>query len=347
METTNHGPARSPDDRTNGRWGLSFPLNGVPLWAHREVLAEAESLGYTDGWTPEVAGSDGFVPIGVAAAVTTHMRLGTAIANVFTRGPALLAMTAATAAEAAPGRFCLGVGVGSHAIVESWNGLELKRPMQRLRETIVFLRATLAGEKASNESLGVGGFRLTRTFTAAPPIFVAALREKMLSLAGTLGDGILINFLSPSDVTKVVSVASRAAEDAGRDPQRLEVVCVLPVLAGGREKASRAYARRMSAAYLSTPVYGAFQAWLGRGDSLRPMTDAWNAGDRLAAVELVPEDVIDDLFVIGDPKRCLDKIESYCQAGVTTPVLSFVSAAEEPDEVGRQAQWMMRQLARH
>ena len=76
------------------RWGLTFPLDGVPLPAHREVLREAESLGYTDAWTAEVDGLDAFTPVALAAAWTEKLRLGTAIANVFTRGPALLAQTA-------------------------------------------------------------------------------------------------------------------------------------------------------------------------------------------------------------------------------------------------------------
>ncbi|MCH7522729.1 MAG: LLM class flavin-dependent oxidoreductase, partial [Chloroflexi bacterium] len=87
------------------RWGITFPLEGVPLLEHREVLQEAERLGYTDAWTAEVDGTDAFVPLALAASWTSELRLGCAIANVFTRGPALLAMEAAAVAEAAPGRF--------------------------------------------------------------------------------------------------------------------------------------------------------------------------------------------------------------------------------------------------
>ena len=85
------------------RWGFTFPLEGVPLSEHRAVLQEAERLGYTDAWTAEVDGHDAFVPLALAAAWTEKIRLGTAIANVFTRGPALLAMEAAAMADAAPG----------------------------------------------------------------------------------------------------------------------------------------------------------------------------------------------------------------------------------------------------
>ena len=117
------------------RWGITFPLEGVPLLEHREVLQEAERLGYTDAWTAEVDGTDAFVPLALASSWTSELRLGSAIANVFTRGPALLAMEAAAVAEAAPGRFCLGIGASSPAIVERWNGTAFDEDSQRLRSS--------------------------------------------------------------------------------------------------------------------------------------------------------------------------------------------------------------------
>src|SRR4029453_7283434 len=107
------------------------------------------------------------------------MRLGTAIANVFTRGPATLAMCAAGVAEVAPGRFCLGVGAGSQPIVESWNGDVFARPATRVREMVQFLRQALTGERVvfRGETFSVNGFRLTRPPAGPLPIFVAAPRR--------------------------------------------------------------------------------------------------------------------------------------------------------------------------
>src|SRR3989304_9936083 len=122
------------------RWGLTFPLDGVPLPAHREVLREAESLGYTDAWTAEVDGPDAFTPVALAAAWTERIRLGTAIASVFTRTPTVMAQTAWAIAEAAPGRFCLGLGSSSPAIVENWNGGPFRKPLTRVRDTPAVLR---------------------------------------------------------------------------------------------------------------------------------------------------------------------------------------------------------------
>ena len=317
------------------RWGLTFPLDGVPLPAHRELLREAETLGYTDAWTLEVDGLDSFTPAALAATWTDKIRIGTAIANVFTRGPALLAQSAVAVAEVAGGRFCLGVGSSSPAIVENWNGVPFERPYTRMRETVAFLKSVFAGGKAQSEELGVRGFRIGRRVARPPPIFIAALQERMLRLAGSEGDGVIINWLTPDDVPKVVAVAKDAARAAGRDADALEVVCRIMVLPTENEELARFVARRAVAGYLTTPVYGGFHEWLGRGEALRPMQEAWDAGDRKAATELAPEELIEGLFVTGDAQSCLDQIEAYCRNGVTLPVLNLMSV--EPDADARGA----------
>jgi probable F420-dependent oxidoreductase len=328
------------------RWGLTFPLDGVALGAHQTVLEEAEALGYTDAWTAEIDGPDAFTPIVLASLWTKRLRLGTAIANVFTRGPSLLAQTAAAVSDLAPGRVVLGIGSSSPAIVENWNGVELRKPLERVRETVAFLRDVFAGERAVSEPLGVRGFRLGRRVHSPPPIYVGALREGMLRLAGSMADGVIINWLAPKDVPKVVTVAREAAGAAGRDADGLDVACRIFVIPTASDEVARAIARRAIAGYMTTPVYGPFQAWLGRGDALRPMQQAWDAGDRKAATELVPDSVIEDLFVIGGRQACLDKIEEYVRNGVRTPVLSFLPTTLDPKELGERNVAVMRELSR-
>src|ERR1700731_1088600 len=105
------------------RWGITLPLRGVPLADQRDLVASLPDLGYTDAWSSEVNGPDAFTPLALAAQWTAGLRFGTAIAGIYNRGPALLAMNAATCAALAPGRFVLGIGVSSPVIVEDWNGV--------------------------------------------------------------------------------------------------------------------------------------------------------------------------------------------------------------------------------
>src|ERR687894_2180171 len=136
------------------RWGLTLPLPGTPLAAHRDLVRRAETAGYTDFWTGETAGPDGFTPLALSAAWTERARLGTGIVGVFQRGPALLAQQAAALADASEGRFVLGLGSSSDRIVEGWNQIPFERPLQKVSETVDFLRVALAGDRTDT------GFKL-------------------------------------------------------------------------------------------------------------------------------------------------------------------------------------------
>ena len=131
------------------RWGLTIPLPGLRLAEQRELIGSLPDLGYTDLWSAETTGNDAFTPLALAAQWAPELRLGTAIVPVYTRGPGLLAMSAATIADLAPGRFVLGIGSSSPAIVERWNATPFTEPMTRTAETLEFLRRALAGEKVT------------------------------------------------------------------------------------------------------------------------------------------------------------------------------------------------------
>src|SRR4029453_11794684 len=172
------------------RWALSVPIDGFALPEHADLAREAERLGYTDAWSYEADGLDCFASL-APLALAPGMRLGTALPHGFPRGPATLAMSAATVADLAPGRFILGIGAGSQPIVESWNGGHFALPATRVREMVQVVRAVLAGERVvfRGKALTVDGFRLVRPPTTPVPIYVAALRAGMLRVAGGGGAG--------------------------------------------------------------------------------------------------------------------------------------------------------------
>ena len=125
------------------RPGITIPFDGIPLHAHREWFARLRELGYTDLWSAEVDGSDGFTPLALAAAWEPQLNLGVAITPAYTRGPALLAQSLASMADAAPGRFAFGLGASSEVIVANWNGLAFENQYRRVRDTLRFLQAGL------------------------------------------------------------------------------------------------------------------------------------------------------------------------------------------------------------
>lgn len=328
------------------RWSLSVPMDGFILAEHADLAREAERLGYTDAWSFEVDHVDCFSPLAVVGLVT-RMRVGTAIANVYTRGPATLASCAAGLAEIAPGRFCLGIGAGSQPIVESWNGGRFHRPATRVREMAQVLRAALAGERVTfrGATLSVDGFRLSRTLPAPVPIHVAALRPGMLRVAGEVGDGAIINWLSVEDVPKSVAVVREAARKAGRDPDAIEITARLMINVDPPTPESDVGVRRHITAYLNVPVYRAFHQWLGRTEALQPMWDAWGQGDRKGALAAIPPRVVQDLIVRGTMAEIRAHVERYMAAGVDTAFLQLSTFEQDPARKRQVLLDAMRALA--
>jgi probable F420-dependent oxidoreductase len=328
------------------RWGLTVPLDGIPLRAHETVYREAERLGYTDLWSYE-SDVDPWTPLALAAAWTEHATLGTAIVGAFTRGPAIIAMGAAALAETAPGRVVVGIGAGSNVTVERWNGGVFARPLTRVTEVVRAVRQALDGQAmdVQGETLRVSGFRLGRPVPARVPIYVAALQERMLRQAVRIADGVITNWLSAQDVRRVAAVVREEARAAGKDPDAIAIVCRISVCPARDVAAAREQYRRAITAYLNVPVYRRFQQWLGRGEALAEMHARWDAGDRRGALAAVPERAVDELAVIGSPDECRAHVRAYVANGVTVPVLNVMNLEREPAARGAEALRMLRALA--
>lgn len=305
------------------RWGLTIPLPGIPLAEHRDIVRALPDLGYTDAWSAETNGFDAFTPLALAAAWEPTLRLGTAIVPVFTRGPALIAMSAAALAAAAPGRFVLGLGASSPVIVGGWNGITFERPYERTRDVLRAVRAALAGERVTGEfaTVAIHRFKLEQPPDPPPPILLAALRPQMLRLAGREADGAILNWLAAYDVARSIAAMG--------DPNR-EVVARIFVCPTADATYARNLGRALISTYLTIPAYAAFHEWLGRGERLAAMQERSAAGDRAGAAAAVPDDVVDDLIIHGDPARCREQLQAYADAGVTTPILALLPTPAGP-----------------
>ena len=301
------------------RHGMTIPFDG-PLHAQKDRFRELVDLGYTDVWSAETDGADGFTPLALASVWAPELRLGTAIIPAFTRGPACLASSVGAMAQAAPGRFAIGLGTSSDVIVERWNGIPFEEPYKKIRDMVRFLRTALAGEKVVEDydTFSVKGFRLKALPPEPVPIVVAALRSGMLQLAGREADGAIINWLSDEDVKTVAPIVHEAAPDGAEREIVARIFCA-PI-----DDPDTVYpaAKFAIAAYMNVPVYRKFHEWLGRGEVFQPMWDKWAEGDRKGAVEAIPNSVVDELIVHGPPEACREKIQRYMANGVTTTALA-------------------------
>jgi probable F420-dependent oxidoreductase len=299
------------------RWGLTLPLTGIGLPEHEEHVKRAEAAGYTDLWSGETNGPDGFTPLALASAWTEQVRLGTGVVGVMQRGRALLAQEAAAVADASRGRFALGIGASSDRIIEGWNGMPFEKPLTKMSETIDFLRTALAGERAD------GGFKLERAPAERVPIILAALRGKMLRLAVEKADGAFTNFLPLAGLPKV-------AEQLSEAPEGFELLCRFFCIPGEREQVEP-LARFMFSSYITVPVYENFYRWLGYGEKIDAMVESWNAKDRQKAAEEAPWDLIEEMFIFGEPAQMKERLEAFVDGGITLPVITPITT---PDKLG-------------
>jgi alkanesulfonate monooxygenase SsuD/methylene tetrahydromethanopterin reductase-like flavin-dependent oxidoreductase (luciferase family) len=220
-------------------------------------------------------------------------------------------------ANLAPGRFVLGLGASSNVIVERWNGIPFERPLAKVGETVDHLRTVLSGER------GAGGFKLASPPAEPVPIVLAALRDRMLRLAAEKADGAFTNFLPLGDVEQVVGAFGR--------PEK-ELACRFFSIQGPEDDAV-AQAKRIFVAYATVPVYTEFFRWLGRGDEVEPVVEAWNAGDRKQAVELAPESLVREIFLLGRLEAQRERLEEFGAAGIQTAVLAVACPPSEVPHV--------------
>src|SRR6266511_3422103 len=153
-----------PSSTSAVRLGVTPPVEVAGMRAGVDLAVRAESLGYTDVWTAEVGAVDAFAPLAAVAVRTERVRLGTGLIPVYTRPPALVAMSAAAIQELSGGRFVLGIGASSPAIVGGWMGMPFTDPVERVEEYVVLVREMLAAHKVSHDGPTVrsDGFRVDR-----------------------------------------------------------------------------------------------------------------------------------------------------------------------------------------
>ena len=317
-----------------GKLALSLPLPpNVPTcleWARR-----AESLGYESIWIAETGGPDPFVLAGTVAQVTGTARIGLAVSPVYIRTPATIAAAAGTVSQLAPGRFILGLGASSHAIVGNWHGVPFRKPVTRVRETVTTVRAMLAGEKLKFDgvTLRTQGYRLMAPPAGVVPIYVGALRPPMLEVAGEVGDGVVVNLFPVEALPKMLHHVTVGGQRAGKDATQFEVVCRHQVLVTDDKNAAREIFRAGLTGYFATPVYNKFAAWYGFEEEAALIEKGFKTGDRALTRKGMTDRFVDSLGIFGSLEECRDRIAAFVSAGVTTTVVSPL--AFDPEAIRR------------
>ncbi|MER6672856.1 LLM class F420-dependent oxidoreductase [Streptomyces sp. NPDC000983] len=331
--TVSHAPAPGAPPK----WGLTLPLPGLTIDRHRFLVERLADLGYTDVWSAEGGGTDAFTPLATVAAWSPNLRIATGIVPVQTRGPAVLAQTAATLAQLAPGRLLLGIGASVPAHVTDINGIPFDEPYKRTRDVLRFVTRALRGEHIAGDfdTFSITGYRLPHPPQDPVKVILGALRPGMLRLGFREGDGAITNLLFPEDVPKILDAV-------GPQPPGKELVVKVFVCPTEDTDYAHRATRPFLAWILNREPYRKFHEWLGNGELLRECHERWADGDADGAQKALPDEVVDRLFISGSPEECREKILRYHRPGVTTiqlyvslPPETFVSRAKVLDTLTR------------
>jgi probable F420-dependent oxidoreductase len=294
-----------------------------------ELARRAEQeWGYEAIWMAETSGPDSFSLAGAMAVATETIEIGTAIVPVYNRTPAVLAMSAGTLDQLSGGRFILGLGSSSHAIIGDWNGIPFLEPLGHVRESVAIVRQALEGKTSfEGKHFRSKGLRLGSRPTAPLRIYLAGLREKMLNLAGEIGEGLIINFQPASAMPQILAAYRVGATAAGRDGRGDEVVCRFQVAVTDDREKARNLVRMAFGGYLAAPVYNKFLAWCGFEDEARAIAEGFASRDRAAVAGAIHDDLIDRIAIIGTADECREQLAGFVAAGVTTPVLAPIATS--------------------
>lgn len=270
----------------------------------RHVVAMAQrmdQLGYRRVWLAENNVLDA-ASVGGAIAATTGLEVGTSIVPVYSRSPALLAMTAATLSRLSGGKpMHLGIGAGGQVIVERWHGVPFEQTVTTVQETICILRQALAGEKTSftGQTRQSNGFRLAEGPPYHARIHVGGMGPRMQALAAAAADGLIVTWLSPRILADFARDFAGSVSAAGRQPEDVELIARAYVCVCDDPDAAREAVRRELVEYLVSPPYGRYFASVGFAAEVEATRAGFEAKDRARAVAGISDALLDEVLICG------------------------------------------------
>ncbi len=266
------------------------------------------------------------------AASTETIKLGSAIAQLGTRSPALLAMSAMSLQSLSSGRFILGVGTSGPQVMEGWHGVPFRSPLKLTRETVEIVRSVAAGDRLVHEGDlyrlplpgGVGRAMRSTMKPVRIPVYVAALGPGNLELTGEIADGWIGTAFIPERSEAFFAYLRSGADRAGRSVSSLDVV--IPVAVEFTDDVDQA-ARRHARGYAFTigamgskdsNFYNAAFTRQGYGEDVIAVQDLWRHGQRDLAADRVPVELGLKTNLLGTPEMIRDRLRLYRDVGVTT-----------------------------
>lgn len=324
---------------------LGYQDWGRGLSSALATAQEADRLGYHSGWTAEAYGTDSVTPLTWLMAHTERMNWGTAIMQMPARTPAMTAMTAATLDLMSDGRFLLGLGLSGPQVVEGWHGQRYGKPLVKTREYVEIVREILRREKPLEYHgehydipfTGEGATGLGKPLKlivhpkrADLPIYIAAIGPKNVELAAEIADGWLPIFFSPYRLQETYGAALDAGfakAGGGKDLKSFDIAPTISVLIGDDLETLRGFVKPMAALYIGgmgargKNFYNDLACRYGFEAEAKEIQDLYLDGKKAEATAAVPDDLVDEIALIGPRERIVDRLDAWKESDITTMIL--------------------------
>jgi alkanesulfonate monooxygenase SsuD/methylene tetrahydromethanopterin reductase-like flavin-dependent oxidoreductase (luciferase family) len=308
--------------------GAQLPMDAIP-----QLARLAEEHGFDCAWGGEANNKDPTVMLAAIAAVTTRLKIGSAVYHILGRTPATLALQAAGLDELSRGRFLLGIG-SSNPTIAKWHGQVLDHPLGRVREYIEITRAALRGEKLdfAGKYFTAHNFKMAfKPSGRAMPIYLAAFGPKMTRLAGQISDGVLINMANPTEVRRIAEEARAGAKEVGKDPERFEIICKVRCSIAHSYSVAREALSHALTYYALADYYRELLGRMGFSTEVEAMRSAWKSGGFHAARKLVTDEMFRSLPLVAatSAPEVVSQLEIFGDAGATRIILPYVAASDD------------------
>lgn len=333
------------------RLGLMFGYSGARIKLDIDRIKEAERLGYDSVWTAEAWGSDAVSPLAWIGAQTETIKLGTAIMQLPGRSPANTAMTAMTIDALSGGRMILGLGTSGPQVVEGWHGKPWYKPLTWMREYITIVKNIFARESKlefegthyqipfkGEHSKGLGKpLKSILHGRADIPIYSGSMAPKGQELAGELCDGCLLTCMDP-EKPEVITKNLQAGMDRagnGKSLADFDIAPAVAVIVGDDLDALRNPLKFQLALYIGgmgakkKNFYNEYIKRIGFEEAAEKIQDLYLDGKKREAISLVPDELVDALYLVGSPERIKDRFQVWKESGVGTMIVG----SEQPEAI--------------
>ena len=331
--------------------GFLLGYSGKQIHMPIELIQQAESMGYDSVWTAEAYGNDAVTSAAYVLAQTTKIRVGTAIMQMPARTPAMCAMTAMSLDQLSGGRFIVGLGASGPQVVEGWHGVPYGKPVTRTKEYIQIMRKIFEREgpvefdgqmyQMPNQSEGTTGLgKPLKSILAATdiPIYTASITPAGLRCAGEVADGVFPVWMDPNKYDVLGESIEQGFEKAGNGKSLKDFDIAPFVTVAMNDDLDAAYdaLRPWLALYIggmgakNKNFYHEYATRLGYGDAANQIQELYLSGKKPEAEALVPNDLLDEVSLIGPRERIIERLGPWKEAGKRGEVGSMLLGVQDP-----------------